>query len=161
MAKWYVIENGEKKGPFTKTELKNQNLTADTLVHNDEMANYLPISQVPELADIAPAKANDNFVDDFMKPEEGKYSKKLTALFCLLGGLHGLHYAYLGKTKAALYSVVALVALGVTSILALPILVILLWNLFNFVSAIMIFIMPEEKFLAKFVNTDKTFPIAF
>lgn len=161
MTQWYIIDNGEKKGPFTKEELMNFNFTPDTLVHNDEMRNYVPISEIPELSDLISTKGSDNFIDNFVKPEEGKYSKKLTAIFCLLGGLHGLHYAYLDKTQAALYCIIALYICLITSILILPLLIILLWGAFNFVNALMIFIMSQEKFEDKFVNTDKKFPIAF
>lgn len=175
MAKWYLIDKGEKVGPITKKELKSYNPTGDTLVFAEGMVDFQPLSTVDELKDLLnnmekeieqkeeklESKVDSKLNQVFGVDNPNIKNKNLTAVFCLLGGLHGLHYAYLGKEKATLYCLAAVIICVLLFWLFIPILLLLLLCAFNFVCAIMIFIMSKEKFEEKFVNSPKTFPLPF
>ena len=46
---YYYLEGIEKRGPYTKGEMKEQVLKPETLVLSEGMENWLPIKQIPEL----------------------------------------------------------------------------------------------------------------
>lgn len=50
--KYYMAKNGQQSGPFEENELMINGLTPDTLVWHEGMAQWLPASQLPELASL-------------------------------------------------------------------------------------------------------------
>jgi hypothetical protein len=60
MAQWYYSKGGEQKGPVEQQELQrlcsNGEVKSSDLVWRDGMANWQPVSQVPELAAVASAQ---------------------------------------------------------------------------------------------------------
>ena len=78
------------------------------------------------------------------KPRKDKTAAGLLAIF--LGGL-GIHYFYMGKTTAGIISLI----LGLCSCYV--------WGLVMFAQGIFILTMSDEDFLAKYVDTDKSFPL--
>ncbi|HLO85049.1 MAG TPA: SPFH domain-containing protein [Nostocaceae cyanobacterium] len=49
-AQWYISQNGQQVGPLTVEQLLQQGLNAQTFIWRTGMQNWLPASQVPELA---------------------------------------------------------------------------------------------------------------
>lgn len=54
---YYISRNGSQEGPFSIEQLSGMNLTPDTLVWADGMADWQPASQVAELASLFAATA--------------------------------------------------------------------------------------------------------
>ncbi|MGB0930575.1 MAG: GYF domain-containing protein [Chitinophagales bacterium] len=52
MEQYFYVEDGNQKGPFTIEELTEKNLSLNTLVWKEGMANWQKISEVPVLANI-------------------------------------------------------------------------------------------------------------
>lgn len=51
MSKYYIPDsNNQPTGPFSPDELRAQGIAPGTLVYNDELGNWTPAAQVPELA---------------------------------------------------------------------------------------------------------------
>ena len=46
---YYYLDGLEKKGPYTKEELKGRNLNSETLVFSEGMDSWKPIKDIPEL----------------------------------------------------------------------------------------------------------------
>lgn len=67
-------------------------------------------------------------------------------LAILLGGL-GIHYFYMGKTTAGIITLI----LGLCSCY--------IWGVVMLIQGILILTMTDEAFMAKYVDTDKTFPL--
>ena len=49
MATYYIFRNGQQEGPYDQQTIINMRLSGDTYVWREGMADWLPISQVPEL----------------------------------------------------------------------------------------------------------------
>lgn len=49
MEKWYLFLNGQQVGPVAEDQILAHNPTADTMVWREGMAEWLPISSVPQL----------------------------------------------------------------------------------------------------------------
>ncbi|MDE7413857.1 MAG: DUF4339 domain-containing protein [Muribaculaceae bacterium] len=49
---YFIIVNGTQKGPFSKEELRLQNITIKTMVWHEGMSDWAPAAHVPELADL-------------------------------------------------------------------------------------------------------------
>jgi hypothetical protein len=96
---YYYLEGIEKRGPYTKDELKNRGLKPETLILSEGMENWLPINQVHELYEFLFSKESTNEVNnsndssrDHIKSEETqsitteqskiKISSTLFLLFC-------------------------------------------------------------------------------
>lgn len=76
-----------------------------------------------------------------------KKDKTVTALLGLFLGSLGIHYFYLGKTTAGILTIIlSACSCGI-------------WSVITFIQAIMILVMSDEEFDAKYVYTDKTFPL--
>ena len=68
--KYYVAVNGQKTGPFEETELRAQNVTPETLIWTEGMAEWLPAKQVrPDLF----AGAVPPPVDAYVAPNANAY----------------------------------------------------------------------------------------
>ena len=78
------------------------------------------------------------------KPRKDKTAAGLLAIF--LGGL-GIHYFYMGKTTAGIISLI----IGLCSCY--------IWGLVMLIQGILILTMTDEAFMAKYVDTDKSFPL--
>lgn len=52
MEQYFYVEDGSQKGPFTIEELTEKNLSLNTMVWKEGMANWQKISEVPALAKI-------------------------------------------------------------------------------------------------------------
>lgn len=50
MKKYYIFQNNQQKGPFSTEELRNMNISPDTLVWAEGMADWTQASQVNELS---------------------------------------------------------------------------------------------------------------
>ena len=49
MATYYIFRNGQQEGPYDQQTIINLRLSGDTFVWREGLADWLPISQVPEL----------------------------------------------------------------------------------------------------------------
>jgi len=56
MAKYWIRKNGESEGPFSLSQLMEQELTSQTLVCKQGEANWAPLSKVDELKNLANIK---------------------------------------------------------------------------------------------------------
>ena len=78
------------------------------------------------------------------KPKKDKIVAGILAI--LFGGL-GIHYFYMGKTTAGIISLI----IGLCSCY--------IWGLVMLIQGILILTMTDEAFMAKYVDTDKSFPL--
>ncbi len=91
---YYYLEGIEKRGPYTKVELKERDLKPETLVLSEGMENWLPIKQIPELNEFIFLRDSLNDNNDsnqtFDKKEETKDANveqskiKISSAFFLL-----------------------------------------------------------------------------
>ena len=72
---YYYLDGLEKKGPYTEEELKTKNITEETMVFADGMANWTAIKKLPDLQQ----KLFENQIDNNNEPIlETKSSEKLS-----------------------------------------------------------------------------------
>lgn len=80
-------------------------------------------------------------------PGYDKDKKTIAGILALLLGGLGIHYFYLGKTTAGIITIALfLCTCGV-------------WHALMLVQGIIMLIMSDEDFYAKYVNTDRSFPL--
>ncbi len=91
---------------------------------------------------------NQPYSNDPFQPSgpEGKSRGVAGLLALLIGGL-GIHYFYIGKSKAGIYTIL------------LTIVTCSIWSIITFVQGILFFAMTNRDFQNKFVATEKEFPI--
>lgn len=63
---YWIIENGESKGPFSLEELKAQNISPQTKIWHKGLENWTPLNELPLLHDIFPPieETPDNATQD-------------------------------------------------------------------------------------------------
>lgn len=77
----------------------------------------------------------------------GKKDKLVAGLLALFLGYLGIHYFYLDKTTAGILTIVlSLCTCGI-------------WSVIPFIQGILMLVMDEREFNAKYVETEKSFPI--
>ncbi len=60
---WYILLSGKQEGPYSLMELRsNAKITPDTLVWKEGFAEWIPMRNVPELAQV--------FQDETKTPDE-------------------------------------------------------------------------------------------
>ena len=79
--------------------------------------------------------------------KRGGDDKIITALLAILVGGLGIHYFYLGKTKAGLLTILITICSSG------------LWKLIMICQGIFMFTLSDEAFKEKYINTTKEFPI--
>ena len=52
MTEYYLAIDGKQSGPFSKDDLRNQNITPDTLVWKSGLPEWVKSSELPELSDL-------------------------------------------------------------------------------------------------------------
>lgn len=73
--------------------------------------------------------------------------KIVTALLAIILGGLGIHYFYLGKTKAGIITIIlSLVTCGI-------------WSFIMFIQGVLMLVMPDDRFRDKYINTTSDFPI--
>ncbi|MCX4335218.1 MAG: TM2 domain-containing protein [Bacteroidales bacterium] len=76
-----------------------------------------------------------------------KKDRMVAALLALFLGSLGIHYFYLGKSTAGILTIViSFCSCGI-------------WGIVMFVQAILMLMMSDSDFEAKYVNTEKSFPL--
>lgn len=169
---WYIIDNGQQVGPLQKEQLRNYNLTPQSMVWSEGMANWEPAANVPALADLFQPAQPQYGQPQYGQPQPGQpqygpqpygpqqpygqapyrpiyqdKSRTTTGILALLLGGLGIQYFYLGKTGAGLITILlSLVTCGA-------------WELITFIQGILILCMNDQEFNRKFVNTTKSFPL--
>lgn len=62
---WYIKVESETEGPYSKHELRwDPRITLDTLAWKAGMPGWLPIREIPELADVVKEDEADNGPED-------------------------------------------------------------------------------------------------
>ena len=56
MAKYWIYKNGESEGPFSLSQLMEQELTSETLVYEQGKTNWIPLRKVDELKNLPNVK---------------------------------------------------------------------------------------------------------
>ena len=153
MAKYWIIENGRQAGPFEKEELLKHGLSSTSPVWTEGMTDWAQASTVADLAGIippAPATPPPFYgagpQQAYARPV-GTKDKTLTGLFAILLGGLGIHYFYLGKVMPGIVCIIA-------SIFSCGI-----WQIITLIQGIMMLVMSDEEFDAKYVNTTNSFPL--
>lgn len=78
---------------------------------------------------------------------ENKKDKTVTGLLAIFLGYLGIQYFYLGKTSAGIWSIViSLCSCGI-------------WSIITLIQGILMLTMTEEDFNAKYVDTERNFPL--
>jgi hypothetical protein len=75
MAEYWIRKNGESEGPFSLSQLMEQELTSEMLVCEQGKTNWIPLRKVDELKNLPNVK---------QVPRNKSYTKKAS----LLGLLH-------------------------------------------------------------------------
>lgn len=79
--------------------------------------------------------------------KRGEDDKIITALLAIIVGGLGIHYFYLGKTKAGILTILlSVITCGI-------------WTCIMFIQGVLMLVMPDETFKDKYINTTKEFPI--
>ncbi len=80
-------------------------------------------------------------------PPIAENKKLITAILAILLGYLGIQYFYIGKPTAGVISIIlGLCTCGI-------------WGIITLIQGILILLMSDEEFNAKYINTDKSFPI--
>lgn len=107
--KYYYVRNNEKFGPFELEELKAQNITPETLMWHEGMADWVPAKELTQLSELIAQANTENCPPpppsinyNTQKQEENSYPPKnyliesilLTVLCCMpLGVVSIIHAA--------------------------------------------------------------------
>lgn len=152
---YYLAINGRTEGPYTIEQLKSFHISRSTLVWNQELKDWTPAGNVPELMGcfhevppVPPVQPVSGYDANnaFDSGPEGKSRGVAALLAILLGGL-GVQYFYLNKIGAGLISIgLTIVTCG-------------LWEIVMLVQGILMFCMTNEQFRNKYVLSPSTFPI--
>jgi len=99
---YYYLENEEAIGPFTLEELRGEKITPDTWIRVQELGDWKPARQVPELRKILsfPAekpiydKRGRRVYDESQRPQTYLGESILATIFCFLPfAVVGIFYA--------------------------------------------------------------------
>jgi TM2 domain containing protein+B7201 len=102
-------------------------------------------NKIPENVEFCPNCGNRN--GNVAKYPAARKDRVTTALLALFLGSLGIHYFYLGKSTAGILTIViSLCSCGI-------------WGVVMFIQSILILLMTDVDFEAKYVNTDKSFPL--
>ncbi len=159
---WYIIFNGQQVGPLNADQLRDYNLTPQSMVWKEGMPDWMRAGNIPELSYLfqpggsqVPPRPGYGYQGYGEAPYNGgEYypgrsdKSKTTAgvLALLLGGL-GIQYFYLGKTGGGLLTILlTVVTCGA-------------WELVTFIQGILMLCMSDEEFDRKYVYSDKTMPL--
>lgn len=73
---YYIVVNGEQKGPFQKEDLRQYNITPETLVWRTGMSEWTKAALIPELADIftVDVEINSPEPQENVIPDNGWYA---------------------------------------------------------------------------------------
>ena len=114
MKKYFYTDGTDKFGPFTLGELKEKNISRETLVWFQELGEWKPAGNVPELSEIfelsPPPIAKPNLINNNMESIDNKKPPKtwllesiLVTLFCCLPcGIAGIVNA--AKVESRFYA---------------------------------------------------------
>lgn len=128
-ASYYIADGDVRRGPFSMEELGQQNLTPETLVWHEGMADWQPAGQVEELRPILGAPGVPPVAPPPPVPDYGPSinyagvppynqvevaNKKLAAGICgILVGSLGIHKFILGMTTPAVIMLVVSLVGGI------------------------------------------------
>lgn len=158
---WYIIYNGQQVGPLEKDQLVNYNLNPDSMVWCEGMADWVPASQVPALAEyFQPIYGRrDYYRRDYYRresyggrrdkyvPRGSEKSKIAAGLLAIFFGPLGVQYFYLGKVGGGFLTILlSIVTCGA-------------WEIITLIQGILMICMSDEEFDRKYVYNDKTFPL--
>ncbi|MGB4205819.1 MAG: CD225/dispanin family protein [Bacteroidales bacterium] len=114
MKKYYYSDGTNQFGPFTLEELRNKNITRETLVWFPELSRWKPAGTIPELATIfepVPPPLTKQYsdynnpqnLDNQKPPKTWLVESILVTLFCCLPfGIVGIVYA--AKVESRFYA---------------------------------------------------------
>lgn len=71
---YYIVVNDRQQGPFTKEELRQNNISRDTLVWRSGMPDWVKASELPELADIFIIDVNATDTNQEATADNGWYA---------------------------------------------------------------------------------------
>ena len=101
-------------------------------------------TKIPENVEFCPNCGDKNVAKDSIS---AKKDKMVAALFAMFLGSLGIQYFYLGKSTAGILTIViSLCTCGI-------------WGIVMFVQGILMLMMSDSDFEAKYVNTEKSFPL--
>ena len=111
-----------------------------------DAATTCPHCGAPVIKDVFCQKCG-NRNGNVAKYPAARKDRVTTALLALFLGSLGIHYFYLGKSTAGILTIViSLCSCGI-------------WGVVMFIQSILILLMTDADFEAKYVNTDKSFPL--
>lgn len=133
--------DGQVVGPMSKEQVIAYNVNAQTQVCEGQDGQWRALYTYPELMEALNEKNGSTGA-------QSDNRKLITALLAIFIGSLGIQYFYLGKTKAALLSILfSIITCGI-------------WGIIPFIQGIIILTMNEEDFRRKFVDSPaSSFPI--
>lgn len=147
MGKWYILYNGESVGPMSEEEIKYYHPTQDTMVCPMGGTEWVKLFTVPELMHILDEMPQQAATPNSTVAFSSSKSKVAAGVLAILLGSLGIHYFYLGKIGGGILTILlSLVTCG-------------LWEIITLIQGIVMLTMSDEEFDAKYVNTNKTFPL--
>lgn len=113
MGKYYYLNGTESLGPFTIDELREKCITRETKVWTEELGEWTPAGNVPQLAQIFGANSSPNTNDNNYRTDGHSFSQQppktwfvesilVTVLCCLPFGILGMISA--AKVESLFYS---------------------------------------------------------
>lgn len=92
---FYILVGNTKQGPYPLEELKNKNITPHTLVWRSGLTEWVPASQLPELAELLSELPPDiPEASPRVMPKTWLVESILVTIFCCLPfGIVGIVYA--------------------------------------------------------------------
>ena len=174
MAVWYIFKDNNQMGPLDESRLAEMELTPSTMVWREGMTQWLPASQVPELAylfsgatystppphqtgyqqNCGPQQFGQSYQEpqpgypgqNYYMSQSGKDKTVAGILAILLGGF-GAQYFYVGKIGAGLITLVlTFVTCGI-------------WPILMLAQGIIMLTMSQEQFDQKYVYSNSTLPL--
>jgi TM2 domain-containing membrane protein YozV len=147
MGKWYILYKGESVGPMSEEEIKYYHPTQDTMVCPMGGTEWVKLFTVPELMHILDEMPQQPSASYSSSGSLSGKSKVAAGVLAILLGTLGIHYFYLGKVAGGILTILlSLVTCG-------------LWEIITIIQGIVMLTMSDEEFDAKYVNTNKTFPL--
>ena len=137
---YYITIEGRTVGPMTKEQIFAYKVTEKTPVSVDG-GEWAPLFTFPELQQLLAAGRS---VGNCGQTDKDKTAAGVLAI--LIGTL-GIHYFYIGKTEAGIFTILlSLVTCG-------------LWGIITLIQGIIMLTMSQEEFEHKYVLSPSKFPI--
>lgn len=137
MPNYYIYINNQVVGPMTAHQLGAYNVNPNSQISTDAGQSWRPLYCYPDLMSLYAQRENADIAN----------KKLICGILAILVGTIGVQYFVLGKVAGGFITILlSLVTCGV-------------WGIVTLIQGILMLTMDDQTFAAKYINTDKTFPL--